>query len=108
MERRLFKRIDTKISAEVKIDGKFHEGSIENISEEGLFEIVFVEVEVSGFIPEKILGVKFHNPSGEDLDLKCKIVWLRLNGDNPARLRYCMGMEIISPPASYKKFVKTL
>jgi hypothetical protein len=49
--------------------------------------------------------VKFNKPSGEDLDLQCKIVWLRLNRDNPDRLTYCMGMEIISPPASYKKFV---
>jgi len=108
MERRCFKRIDTKIRAEVTIDSKYYKGSIENISEEGLFEIVFVEVEVSDFTPEKILGVKFHNPSGENLDLKCKIVWLRLNRDNPARLKYCMGMEIISPPESYKKFVTAL
>jgi hypothetical protein len=105
---RCFKRIDTKMSAEVTIDGKYYKGSIENVSEEGLFEIVFSEVEITGFTPKKTLTVKFHIPYGEDLDLKCQIVWLRLNRDNPARLKYCMGMEIISPPESYIKFVKTL
>lgn len=108
MERSHFKRVDTKMSAEVTIDSKYYEGSIENLSEEALFEIVFLEVEVTDFTPEKILGVKFHKPSGEDLDLQCKIVWLRLNRDNLGRLRYCMGMEIISSPASYKEFVKNL
>ena len=106
MERKGFKRIDTKISAEVSIDGKHYEGSIETLSEEGLFEIVFDEVEVSDFNPEKIIEVKFNEASGEKFNLQCKTVWLRLNGNNPARIKYCMGMEIISPPASYQKFVK--
>jgi hypothetical protein len=108
MERRRFKRIDTKISAQVTIDSKYYEGTIENLSEEGLFEIVFIEVKVKDFTPEKILGVKFSKPSGEELDLQCKIVWFRLNKDDLDRLKYCMGMEIISLPSSYKKFVKTL
>jgi len=108
MERSSFKRIDAKISAEITIDSKYYEGSIENISEEGLFEIVFPDIEVTDFTPKKILRVKFHRPSGEDLDLKCQIIWLRLNRDNPARLKYCIGMEIISPPESYKKYIKSL
>jgi GAF domain-containing protein len=100
------KRIDTKISAKVTIDSKYYEGTIGNLSEEGLFEIAFIDLEVSDFVPEKIIRVKFHEPSGEELNLECKIVWLRLNRDNPDSLTYCMGMGIISPPASYKKFVK--
>jgi len=107
-DKRRFKRIDTEIRAEVTIDNKHYEGFIKNISEAGLAEIVFGDVEITDFAPEKILGVKFHKPSGEDSDVHGKIVWLRLNRDNPDRLRYCMGIEIISPPARYKKFVKTL
>jgi hypothetical protein len=108
LERSSLKIIDTKISAEITIDSKYYEGSIENISEEGLFEIVFPEIKVTDFTLKKNLRVTFHRPSGEDLNLKCQIIWLRLNRDNPARLKYCMGMEIISPPESYKKYVKTL
>ena len=108
MKRISLKRIDYKISAEVSIDGKYYEGSIETLSEEGLFEIVFTEVEVSDFNPDNILVVKFNEPSGEKFDLQCKTVWLRLNRNNSASIKYCMGMEIISPPESYKKFVKTL
>jgi hypothetical protein len=107
-ENRSFKRVDSNINAEVTIDSKYYEGSIENLSEEGLFEIFFSVVEVTDFTPKKILKVKFHKPSGEDLDLKCKVVWLRLNRDNLARLEYRIGMEIISPPVTYKKYVKTL
>jgi hypothetical protein len=106
MERSSLKRIDNKINAEVKIDGKYYEGSIENIYEEGLFEIVFPEIKVTALTPKKLLEVKFHQPSKEDLDLECKIVWLRLNKDSPAKLKYCMGMEIISPLESLKKFEK--
>jgi hypothetical protein len=108
MEKRRFKRIDNKTRAELTIDGKNYEGSIENLSEEGLFEIAFVDVEVSDFVPEKIFGGKFHKPSGEELNLQGKIVWLLLNRNNPDRLTYCMGMEIISPPVSYKEFVYNL
>ena len=108
MEKRIFKRINTTISAEITIDSRCYAGSIENLSEEGLFEIVFIETEITDFTPEKILRVKFYKPSGEELDLECKIVWLRLNRDNPRSLKYCMGMEIISPPASYKAFVQYL
>jgi hypothetical protein len=108
MERKSLKRIDTKINAEVSIDGKYYEGSINTFSEDGLFEIVFAEVEVSDFKPDKILRVIFNKPSGEKYNLQCKVVWFRLNKDDLDRLKYCMGMEIISPPATYKKFVKTL
>jgi hypothetical protein len=108
METRLFKSIETKISAEVAIASKYYEGSIETLSEEGLFEIVFVEVEVSDFNPDNILVVKFNKPSGEKFNFQCKTVWLRLNRNNSASINYCMGMEIISPPESYKKFLKTL
>ena len=108
MNRINLKRIYAKISAELSIDDKYYEGSIDNLSEEGMFEIVFTDIEETDFTLKKNLRVKFHRPSGEDLDLKCQIMWLRLNRDNPARLKYCMGMEIISPPESYKKYVKTL
>jgi len=108
MNRISLKRIDAKISAELSIDGKYYEGSIDNLSEEGLFEIVLTDIENTDFTLKKNIRVKFHRPSGEDLDLKCQIIWLRLNRDNPARLKCCMGMEIILPPESYKKYVKTL
>ena len=106
MNRISLKRIDAKISAELSIDGKYYEGSIDNLSEEGLFEIVLTDIENTDFTLKKNIRVKFHRPSGEDLDLKCQIIWLRLNRDNHARLKCCMGMEIISPPESYKSTSK--
>jgi hypothetical protein len=105
---RYFKRIDSKINARVTIDSKYYEGSIENVSEAGLFELNLFDVDVTDFTPKKTLGVHFYTSSGEEFNLKCNIVWLRLNRDNPGSLMYCMGMEIISPPPRYKKLVKTL
>jgi hypothetical protein len=102
------KRTDITIRAEIKTDSKYYEGSVENLSEEGLFEISFIDIEVSDFVPEKILVATFHNPSGEDLHVQCKIIWLRLNKDNSGRLTYCMGMEIILPHSGYKDFLKSL
>ena len=104
MKGRSIKRTDTTIRAEVKTDSKYYEASVENLPEEGLFEISLIDVEVSDFVPEKILVATFHNPSGEDLPVQCKVIWLRLNKDNPDRLTYCMGMKVISPRSEYKKF----
>jgi len=107
-DQRPFRRIDSRINARVTTDSKYYEGSIENVSEAGLFEINLFDVDVADFNPEKTLGVHFYTPSGEEFNLKCTIVWLRLNRDNAGSLMYCMGMEIISPPPGYKKLVKTL
>lgn len=97
----------TKISAKVRTGSKYYEGTVENISGEGLIEIAFVNIKVKDFDPETIVSVQFHKHCGDDLELQCKLVWFRLNKDNPDRLKYCLGMEILSPNTSYKNFLKT-
>lgn len=107
-DERCFKRKDNEISAEVVIGTKHYEGLIEDVSEEGLFEIVFIEDYVTDFAPDRILEVRFHKPHGEDLDLQCKLLWFRFKKDNPDSFKYCVGMGVISPLDSYINFVKTL
>ena len=108
MEDRRFKRIDFKLNAEVTLGGKSYKGSMENLSEGGLFEIVFSEVDLTDFTNGAPVGVKFHIPSEEIIDLHCKIVWLRVGPEQIVGLKYNMGLEIITPSPEYKEFFKTL
>lgn len=87
------------MSAQVTANGKSYEGTIEMLSEDGLFEIMFPWLEVNDFSPIKTYPVKVHDHTDEDWTLlQCKIVWLRLERESGPEYTYCMGMEIISPP----------
>ena len=108
MEDRRFKRIDFKLNAEINLSGKRYKGSIENLSEGGLFEIFFSDAYLTDLTTGASLGVKFQIPSEEIIDLHCKIVWLRVGPDEIVGLRYYMGLEIINPSTEYKEFFKTM
>ncbi len=108
MEDRRFKRIDFKLNAEINLSGKRYKGSIENLSEGGLFEIFFSEEALKNLTTGASLGVKFQIPSEDIIDLHCKIVWLRVGPEQIVGLRYYMGLEIIYPSLEYKEFFKTL
>lgn len=108
MESRYLRKINTKIGADVVINRNCYKGSIENISEEGIFEIAFYEIDIDALGSQKILRVTLRNPPGEDLEVQCKITWLRFRKDDPDRLTCCVGMEIVSPLAGYMEFIKTI
>ena len=107
MEDRRFKRIGFKLNAEINLSGKRYKGSIENLSEGGLFEIIFSEADLTDLATGASLGVKFEIPSEEIIDLHCKIVWIRVGPEQIVGLRYYIGLEIINPSPEYKEFIKT-
>ncbi len=127
--RRTRKRITVGLVAELILDGKNYTGVIENISESGIKWYQYAEVieniseygismrTTKDFTPGKTLKLKFQLPSGEKLNLHCKIIWshktpphglTKSMGIDPPSEYTAMGLEIIRPPLKYKKFFKTL
>jgi hypothetical protein len=81
---------------------------IENVSETGIFKVVFSEKSVIDFYPGEIIEINFILPSGQELNQKCKIIWARMKNETPLFLKYQMGVEIINPSPKYKEFIKDL
>lgn len=79
---------------------------IENLSEEGIY-VVTTPSDVSlEFTPETPAELRFKIPSGETLNLHCKIKWSYKNP--PHGLTNSVGMEIINPPFVYKASLRDL
>ncbi|TNF54940.1 PilZ domain-containing protein [bacterium] len=108
IEKRLHRRIDYKLKANVTYDSKHAQGIIENFSEEGIFKVVFSEKGVINFYPGEIIVINFTIPSGQELELECEMKWVRIQRGSPLFLKYSMGVKIINPPRVYKDFIKTL
>ncbi len=107
IERRLSKRISAYINANVFSGGKTYDGSIENVSEEGVEYLMTSLIEApKNFTPEKIIVLNFQIPSGETLNLYCEVKWFLRTP--PFNKKLTLGMKIIDPPPTYKEFVKTL
>ncbi len=106
MERRRSKRKIVRLSAERISSDKNHAVFIENLSEDGIYLITAPAKTAIDFIPETMLKVKFQFPSGETLNLHCKVIWsCKTLHDG---LTNSIGLEIIDPPLKYKEFIRTL
>ncbi|MBI4825228.1 MAG: PilZ domain-containing protein [Nitrospirae bacterium] len=107
-ENRRSKRVNLSLFAELTLAEKSLNGFIENISEHGIMQRVFSDVEVHGFTPGNDVNVNFMLPSDDTIDLKCSIKWLNMNSQQFSEIIYNVGMEIIEPPNAYLKFVHDL
>jgi hypothetical protein len=101
-------RIPAFFRAKLISGGKSYEGITGNLSESGaLLETVPTKT-VTDFIPGKRLELDLQIPSGETLNLHCKIVWLYTEITRSHDLENKMGIKIVDPPSKYKEFLKTL
>jgi hypothetical protein len=107
-DRRRHRRINFKLKAEVTYGARHFNGMIENLSKSGIFKVVFPEKSVIDFFPGKIIGLNFHIPSGQMLNLECEIKWIRIKKGSPLFLKYHMGVQVVSPPQGYTDFVQGL
>lgn len=107
-ENRRSKRVDLSLFAELTFAEKSLNGFIENISEHGILQRVFSEVEVQGLTSGNYVNVNFMLPSDDMIDLRCNIKWLNMNSQQFSEIIYNVGMEIIEPPNAYLKFVHNL
>jgi hypothetical protein len=100
-------RIPVYIKTEIKSDRKSYFGVIGNLSEKGVFVETDPTKTATPFLPGKKLALKFQASSRKAMNLNCEVIWLYTK-KNPHGLTNSIGIEIISPPASYKRYFKTL
>lgn len=135
MEKRRSKRKKITISLDAKLisGNKTYAGFIENLSEHGMkwyqyegFIENLSKNEISiktapakaalDIVPGTKIELEFKLPSGETMNLLCRVIWsyktLQEPADSPdadTGPKYTtIGMEITGPPLKYKKFFKSL
>ncbi len=106
MVRRCSNRIPVKFEAELISNGIRYDGVIENLSEDCIYIRTLPKKTAVDFPPETTLELEFQLPSGETLNLHCKVIWS--NKTTPNGLTNNLGLEIIEIPLTYEEFFKTL
>jgi hypothetical protein len=110
--RREWQRYAVKLNSVIMANGKSYLGSVENVSQMGLaYRMDTVKQILHEFAPESVIRLVVLTPSHESLDLVCQVRWLSLSLSVDPKLNYStldMGMKIINPPGSYRKYLKTL
>ena len=98
MERRAFERINTSLPVKYTCDDILYAGTIENISEKGMF------ISTGNFLPcIKTLEVLI--PLEKEIS-KFAVKIRRIERTDPSH--FIMGVEVQDPPDNYIEFVKAL
>jgi hypothetical protein len=105
MDARRFKRLIVNIQAELLSADKRLAVYIENLSEEGMYVTAPVKSSFN-FITDMPIEIRFELPSGEKLNLHCKVKWVYRTP--PHGLTDSVGMTIIDPPLTYVETLKAL
>ena len=114
MEKRYDKRKDVFLETDFTSGGRSYTGVIENISEYGVYMKTNLTKTAIDFLPSTTIGLEFHIPSEETINLRCEIIWLHSKKfkhprlENEVVLDNDIGMEIKTSPPEYKKFVMNL
>ena len=101
-EKRRSKRKNVVIKGEIIQDDQKSAGTIENISDIGIFIEIPSDNPLSSsvrFTPGMELRVHFQSPAGEELKLHCKVIWSYKT--EPHGLTEKIGMEVIFPPPGF-------
>ena len=106
MDARLSRRVIVDLPAEIIWGDRRYAGSIENLSAEGAYVVTAPLKSQSGIPPDTIIEMRIHLPSGERLNLNCKIKWSYLTP--PHGYTNSVGLEILDPPQAYKEYLKAL
>lgn len=108
IEKRIAPRTFLVLQAEIISGSNIYGGIIKNFSETGLYVETVPTREITDFVPEKTLELKFKSSHGETIVLKCEVVWLYSKKMQHGLKHNNLGVEIIMPSMKYKKFLKTL
>lgn len=106
MEAKRSKRAILDIPAEIINEDKRRAGTIENLSDEGIYVVAAPTKSEKDFPPGRGLEIRFRLPSGEKLDLHCTVQWSYLTP--PHGYTFSIGLKIIDPPLIYQEALKSL
>lgn len=104
--KRFSDRIHNDLKAKVILNRDRYESTIENFSENGMYVRTEPIKTAVDFKPDGILGLEFQIPSGEILELNCKVKWSsKVSSDI---LSENLGLEIAEISPMYDNFYKSL
>jgi hypothetical protein len=106
MEARRHKRLIVTLPAEITADDTHIAGSIENLSDEGLYMVTAPSKASLNFKSEAPVELSITFPSGEKIHLTCKVKWSYPTP--PHGYTNSLGLEIIENSAAYKEALQTL
>ena len=104
-ERRLSKRLTVSMKAERISCTNNCSVFIENLSDTGIHMITAPAKNPNLFVPGSAIQLKLKIATGNTIKLQCKVKWAYDN--SPEDLTNSVGLEILDPPDTYLKFVKT-
>jgi hypothetical protein len=102
MERRTFKRISFGEKAEIILNSKSIRGVIENLSETGANIVVGPISDISGFLPDTEMELKFRPLDDETIVLNGTMQWIQKAYPNSQI--YKIGMLLTDPPWDESRF----
>jgi hypothetical protein len=106
-EKRLSRRIDVHIEAEITFGGKTYAGIIKNVSESGVGYLMTSSMEEpEPLAPMKTVEIIFKTSSFQIYELSCTVAWF--SKTLPYGKTSILGMKIIDPPQSYKDWIKNI
>lgn len=103
MDIRRKKRLLVSLDAEIVHAGTTYKGFIGNLSEEGVYMRVASSNSSIYFDPGTEVELKFEVPSGETLNLPCRVTWS--DRTIPGSVIQKLGMEVINATDKYKEFL---
>jgi hypothetical protein len=110
--RREWQRYAVKLNSVIMSNGKSYLGSVENVSQMGLAcRMDTAKQTLHEFAPESVIRLVLLTPSHESLDLVCQVRWISMSLSVNPKFNYStldMGMKIINPPITYRRYLKTL
>lgn len=106
MEAKRSKRAILDIPTEI-IDGdKRRAGTIENLSDNGIYVVTAPTKSEKDLFPGTELEIRFRLPSGEKMQLHCVVKWSYLTP--PHGYTFSMGLNITDPPLTYQETLNSL
>lgn len=106
MEARRSRRTILDIPAEI-IDGdRRRAGTIENLSDRGLYVVTAPVKSEKELFPGTEVEIRFRLPSEEKIHLHCVIKWSYLTP--PHGYTFSMGLKITDPPAAYQEAINQM
>ena len=106
MEARRHKRQIVSLPAEITSGENRFAGSIENLSEEGLYMVTAPSKASLNLKPEAPVELSITFPSGEKIHLTCRVKWSYQTP--PHGYTTSLGLEIMEKSPEYKAALTTL
>jgi hypothetical protein len=103
---RLSERVLKEFKAQLILNKERYDVVIENFADNGMKVRTEATNNNVNFLPDEIVDLEFEIPSGEMLNLNCKLIWS--SKMSPDSLMQDIGLKINETSPMYEEFFKSL